>query len=129
LFAAPAALGALRDYDWPGNVRQLENLCRRLVVLSSGREIGVGDLPPAIVESAPPRELAGWSAALRLWAERSLAAGAENIHAEALAELERVLLDAAIVAHGGHRQQAAKSLGLSRNTMTRKLGSSRTKHT
>jgi len=64
---------------------------------------------------------------LRLWAEQSLAAGAENIHTEALVELERVLLDAAIAAHGGHRQQAAKSLGLSRNTMTRKLGSSRTK--
>ncbi|MEO7432551.1 MAG: nitrogen regulation protein NR(I) [Dokdonella sp.] len=122
---SPAALGALRDHDWPGNVRQLENLCRRLVVLSSGREIGVGDLPAALVARAPPRELAGWSAALRVWAEQSLAAGAENLHTEALAELERVLLAAALAAHDGHRQHAAKSLGLSRNTMTRKLGSSR----
>jgi two-component system nitrogen regulation response regulator GlnG len=122
---SPAALGALRDYAWAGNVRQLENLCRRLAVLSSGREIGVGDLPPAIVESTPPRELSGWSDALRVWAEQSLAAGVENIHTQAQAELERVLLDAALTAHGGHRQHAAKSLGLSRNTMTRKLGSSR----
>ena len=124
---SPAALGALRDYAWPGNVRQLENLCRRLALLSSGREIGVADLPPGIVESAPLRDAAGWSGALRLWAEQSLAAGAENIHTEAQAELERVLLDAALAAHGGHRQHAAKSLGLSRNTMTRKLGSSRKK--
>ena len=39
---SPAALGVLRDYAWPGNVRQLENLCRRLAVLAPGREIGVG---------------------------------------------------------------------------------------
>jgi two-component system nitrogen regulation response regulator GlnG len=124
---SPAALGALRDYAWPGNVRQLENLCRRVAVLSPGREIGVGDLPPAIVESAPPREVAGWSAALRTWADAALVAGAENIHAEAHAEFERVLFDAALSAHRGHRQHAAKSLGLSRNTLTRKLGSSRKK--
>ncbi|GAA0710802.1 nitrogen regulation protein NR(I) [Dokdonella soli] len=124
---SPAALGALRDYDWPGNVRQLENLCRRLAVLTPGREIGVGDLPPAIVESVPQNEGAGWSTALRAWADQRLATGAENIHAEAHAEFERVLLDAALAAHGGHRQHAATSLGLSRNTMTRKLGSSRRK--
>jgi len=124
---SPAALGALRDYAWPGNVRQLENLARRLAVLAPGREIGVGDLPPAISDAAPPREVAGWSAPLRAWADEALAAGAENIHAEAYAEFERVLLDAALAAHRGHRQHAAKSLGLSRNTMTRKLGSSRRK--
>jgi two-component system nitrogen regulation response regulator GlnG len=124
---SPAALGALRDYAWPGNVRQLENLARRLAVLAPGREIGVGDLPPAISEAAPPREVAGWSAPLRIWADEALAAGVENIHAEAYAEFERVLLDAALAAHRGHRQHAAKSLGLSRNTMTRKLGSSRKK--
>jgi two-component system nitrogen regulation response regulator GlnG len=122
---SPAALGVLRDYAWPGNVRQLENLCRRLAVLSPGREIGVGDLPPAILEGALPVGSDAWSDALRVWAEQRLAVGAENLHAEALAELERVLLDVALAAHGGHRQHAGKSLGLSRNTMTRKLGSSR----
>ncbi|WP_300620739.1 nitrogen regulation protein NR(I) [Dokdonella sp.] len=122
---SPAALGVLRDYAWPGNVRQLENLCRRLAVLAPGREIGVGDLPPALLEATPAPEASGWSSALRLWAEQALAAGTPNVHGEALAELERVLLDAALAAHRGHRQNAAKALGLGRNTMTRKLGSSR----
>ncbi len=122
---SPAALGALRDYAWPGNVRQLENLCRRLAVFASGREIGVGDLPAAIVDAAPAYAAESWSDGLRAWAVQRLAAGAGEIHTEARAELERVLLDAALAAHGGHRQHAAKSLGLSRNTMTRKLGSSR----
>ncbi|MEO5622957.1 MAG: nitrogen regulation protein NR(I) [Dokdonella sp.] len=122
---SPAALGALRDYAWPGNVRQLENLCRRLAVFASGREIGVGDLPPAIVDAVLAHAAESWSDGLRAWAVQRLAAGAGEIHTEARAELERVLLDAALAAHGGHRQHAAKSLGLSRNTMTRKLGSSR----
>lgn len=124
---SPAALAAFHRYAWPGNVRQLENLCRRLAVLVSGREIGVGDLPHAIVATQPARETAGWSNGLRRWAEQALADGASNIHAEAYAEFERVLLDAAMAAHRGHRQKAAKALGLGRNTMTRKLGSSRRK--
>ncbi|MGN6520830.1 MAG: nitrogen regulation protein NR(I) [Dokdonella sp.] len=121
----PAALGALRGYAWPGNVRQLENLCRRLAVLAPGREVGVGDLPPSIVHAAAQAEPAGWEAALRRWAEQRLGAGATDLYREADEVLERVLLDAALAAHGGHRQNAARALGLGRNTVTRKLGSSR----
>jgi len=121
----PAALGALRGYAWPGNVRQLENLCRRLAVLAPGREVGVADLPPAILADPPPGASAGWDEALRAWAAQQLTAGTGDLHREALAIFERVLLDAALAAHGGHRQNAARALGLGRNTMTRKLGSSR----
>jgi len=124
----PAALGALRGFGWPGNVRQLENLCRRLAVLAPGREVGVSDLPPAIHADAMSSDAPGWDDALRAWATQRLAAGASEIHRDAIAVLERVLLDAALAAHGGHRQNAARALGLSRNTMTRKLGSSRRKH-
>jgi two-component system nitrogen regulation response regulator GlnG len=70
-----------------------------------------------------------WTGALRDWAEAALAAGESGLHARALGELERVLLDAALAAHGGHRQDAARALGLGRNTLTRKLGSSRPRRT
>jgi two-component system nitrogen regulation response regulator GlnG len=123
---SPAALGALRDYAWPGNVRQLENLCQRLAVLVPGREIAVNDLPPAVVEgSAEP--VADWTIGLRAWAERALARGETGIHATARDAFERVLLETALAAQHGHRQNAAKALGLGRNTITRKLGSSRRK--
>ncbi|HEY6940657.1 nitrogen regulation protein NR(I) [Dokdonella sp.] len=125
----PAALGALRGHSWPGNVRQLENLCRRLAVLAPGREIGVADLPQAIVADGGAGEPVGWDAALRRWAEARLAAGTTGVYGEASAVLERVLLDAALAAHGGHRGNAANALGLGRNTMTRKLGSSRRRRT
>ena len=122
----PGALLALREQAWPGNVRQLENLCRRLAVLASGRVIGVADLPAGMrSDASPPRE--AWSTALASWAEQELAAGTPALHARARAELERVLFDAALAASQGHRQNAAKALGLGRNTLTRKLGSSRTR--
>jgi two-component system nitrogen regulation response regulator GlnG len=120
---SPAALGALRDADWPGNVRQLENLCRRLAVMASGREIVVSDLPAASVPARGGE--ATWTAALREWAERELADGRESLYPRAEAELERVLFGVALAHHAGHRQQAASTLGLGRNTLTRKLGSSR----
>ena len=122
---SPAALGALRDYAWPGNVRQLENLCQRLAALAPGREIGVGDLPPSIVDAGARDAEIDWTLGLRAWAEHALASGETGIHATALAAFERVLLDAALTAQRGHRQNAAKVLGLGRNTITRKLGSSR----
>ena len=121
---APAALAALGDHAWPGNVRQLENLCRRLAVLASGRVIGVGDLPADMRGGSAPRRPA-WSLALADWADQELAGGNPDLHARALVEFERVLLDAALLARKGHRQNAAAALGLSRNTLTRKLGSSR----
>ena len=119
------ALAALARMQWPGNVRQLENLCRRLAVLAPGREIGLTDLPHAIAGVPPAAAPGGWDEALRRWARQRMADGEGGIHAEALARFESVLLEAALDAHGGHRQNAAKALGLGRNTLTRKLGSSR----
>jgi two-component system nitrogen regulation response regulator GlnG len=62
---------------------------------------------------------------LRAWATRALADDEADIHARAREALDRVLLEAALAAHGGHRQHAAAALGVGRNTLTRKLGSSR----
>ena len=124
----PDTLDALRAHPWPGNVRQLENLCRRLAVLAPGRKIARADLPHTFGAGAQTTfDAAGWDTALRRWADQRLANGATGIHTEAQALFERTLLDAALAAHGGHRQNAAKALGLGRNTLTRKLGSSRGK--
>ena len=121
---AAAALAVLSEYAWPGNVRQLENVCRRLAVLASGRQIGVGDLP-AELRIDTPRSRPAWTAALADWVEQELKSDGENLHARALAEFERVLLEVALTVNDGHRQNAARALGVGRNTLTRKLGSSR----
>ncbi|PWK92599.1 nitrogen regulation protein NR(I) [Fulvimonas soli] len=116
-----AALRALEQREFPGNVRELENLCRRLAVIAPGAEIQPADLGAA--PGAPrPR---GWTGALREWAAQALAAGEADIHARAREALDQTLLEAALEAHGGHRQHAAAALGVGRNTLTRKLGASR----
>ncbi|HEX7325213.1 MAG TPA: nitrogen regulation protein NR(I) [Rhodanobacteraceae bacterium] len=119
-----AALQALMHMDFPGNVRQLENLCRRLTVVVAGTSIQREDL----VDATPAPTLAtgtAWETALRAWADAELARGTPALHAMARARFDRILLDAALAAHAGHRQKAASALGLGRNTLTRKLGPSR----
>jgi two-component system nitrogen regulation response regulator GlnG len=116
-----AALKALEQRDFPGNVRELENLCRRLAVIARGAEIQVADLGSA----QPPQMPGDWTAALRDWAGQALVRGEADIHARAREALDRVLLEAALAAHDGHRQHAAAALGVGRNTLTRKLGASR----
>jgi two-component system nitrogen regulation response regulator GlnG len=123
---AQAALQALAQRDFPGNVRQLENLCRRLAVIAPGTTIRRDDLDDA--DATRPRATEGalpWESALRAWADEQLAGDAQNLHARARERFDRVLLDAALAVHEGHRQNAARALGLGRNTLTRKLGSSR----
>ena len=116
------AMKLIEQRDYPGNVRELENLCRRLAVIAPGAEIQPGDLG-----ALPPRAARGsdWTDALRLWAQDALAQGEEDIHARARDALDKTLLQAALLANEGHRQHAAAALGVGRNTLTRKLGASR----
>ena len=118
-----AALRALELRDFPGNVRELENLCRRLAVIAPGVEIQAAELGAAAAPAVP----GDWAGALRDWASQALERGEADIHARAREALDRTLLEAALAAHGGHRQHAAAALGVGRNTLTRKLGASRTR--
>jgi len=108
--------------DWPGNVRQLVNACRRLTVLAAGREIKSADLP-ADLGGAPGDTAAGsdWTQMLAHWAQRELELGSRRLLDEALPEFERTLIRTALARAGGRRQDAAKLLGWGRNTLTRKM--------
>ena len=121
---SPAALGVLAEMPWPGNVRQLENLCRRLAVMAPGREIRVQDLP-AVERNVMSDGDADWREPLGRFAREQLARGAQNIYAQLRDEFDRTLLAAALAENANQRGRAAQQLGLGRNTLTRKLGSSR----
>ncbi|MFS8138569.1 MAG: sigma 54-interacting transcriptional regulator, partial [Thermomonas sp.] len=121
-----AALDRLRIHTWPGNVRELENLCWRLAALAPGDTIGLADLADALpLTRQTTGEAATWQGALDTWARARLASGAHDLHVEAKRDFEQVLLQAALDHCDGHRGDAALRLGLGRNTVTRKLGTSR----
>jgi len=109
---------------WPGNVRQLENLCRWLTVMASGHEVHMVDLPPDAGDShiAPTITTDGdWEQALRLWAFQAIANGEESIATRATSRMEKIMIEAALQHAGGKRLVAARLLGWGRNTLTRKL--------
>ena len=118
----PAAEQLLLVGDWPGNVRQLVNACRRLTVLAAGREIKASDIPADLGGSSHEAGAANdWTQLLAGWAQRQLDAGSRRLLDAALPEFERVLIRTALARAGGRRQDAAKLLGWGRNTLTRKM--------
>ena len=118
----PEAAAVLQSYSWPGNVRELVNICRRLTVLSPGSEVRVEDLP-ANISGAPAAGSNGqdWTAALAEWAGRQGSNAPRPLLDIALPAFERTLIQVALKATQGHKQEAAKLLGWGRNTLTRKL--------
>jgi len=118
----PEVLVFLSGLDWPGNVRQLENTCRWLTVMASGKEIHLDDLP-AELRSEPGRRsgATAWERGLQRWAESVLAHGETGILETALPRFEKTLIDVALRCSEGRRQDAAKLLGWGRNTLTRKI--------
>ncbi len=127
---AQGSLERLVAYDWPGNVRQLENLCWRLAALAPGEMISREDLDDALA-ATPGKDSAreagddDWDRRLSAWTRAQLELGRDDIHAQARERFERALFDAALEHTGGRRTEAAARLGLGRNTLTRKLGPGR----
>ncbi len=113
----------LQQFQWPGNVRQLENICRFLTVMASGQEILLEDLPSELtVKTAQiSSQASSWQAVLSDWMDQELAQGNSAILDTAMPEFEKVMLERALLFTQGHKQDAAKKLGWGRNTLTRKL--------
>jgi len=119
----PEALNLLVRFDWPGNVRQLVNGCRRLTVTAPGSEIRPEDIPDELGGQGTSRPgSAEWSLQLAHWAEGALRnEGGKPLLDTALPEFERTLITAALAQAQGHRQDAARRLGWGRNTLARKI--------
>jgi two-component system nitrogen regulation response regulator GlnG len=113
----------LKRCDWPGNVRQLENLCRFLTVMASGQEILMEDLPDDLNDKRETSSniASSWQHAFSLWIDEQLNMGNMDILDTALPEFEKIALERALSFTQGHKQEASKKLGWGRNTLTRKL--------
>ncbi|MBS0376139.1 MAG: nitrogen regulation protein NR(I) [Proteobacteria bacterium] len=117
----PAAERQLAGAEWPGNVRQLVNVCRRLTVAAPGSEIRAEDLPPELGAPGRAEPQDDWARALEQWARLRAQSGGAPLLDVALPEFERTLIRVALARSEGRRQDAARVLGWGRNTLTRKM--------
>ena len=99
------ALEYLERYSWQGNVRELENVIERAVLLSKDKFIGPDDLPNSIKEEQSRRQETHKSMSLK----------------EAMAEPEKTLIRQALKAHHWNRQETAKALQINRTTLFKKM--------
>ena len=119
------AMDMLKVYPFPGNVRQLENICHWLTVMAPGQTIEPGDLPPEMKESpqASPGGMPSgdWVTALEHLTDQRLKRGEIGIIDSLTHQFEAALIKTALAHTGGRRVEAAHLLGLGRNTLTRKI--------
>ena len=116
-----AAMNYLSAHDFPGNVRQLENVCHWLTVMAAGQSIEINDLPPELREESSRVQGSDWIGALSREAEKALARGESGIMDSLSRQFEKVLIAKALAHTGGRRIEAANLLGIGRNTITRKI--------
>ncbi|WP_415889085.1 nitrogen regulation protein NR(I) [Neptuniibacter sp. SY11_33] len=111
------------NLTWQGNVRQLENTCRWLTVMATGREVLIDDLPPELMQSSESETaVAGdWELSLRNWADQQLGLGHRNLLDTAVPAFEKIMIETALKHTAGRRRDAAELLGWGRNTLTRKI--------
>ncbi len=114
----------LSALPWAGNVRQIENTCHLLTAMCPSNTIQIDDLPEELKAESVKQPLVvegDWLEAARLDIIKRLSAGEEDIAKRVVASIEQVLIMQALEMTKGRRQEAAKLLGLGRNTLTRKI--------
>jgi two-component system nitrogen regulation response regulator GlnG len=116
-----SAMAYLSARDLAGNVRQLENICHWLTVMSPTQLIEIGDFPPELREDVETTS-GDWLAALAREADRRLVSGEKDIMENLSKSFEKTLIARALAHTGGRRIEAASLLGIGRNTITRKIG-------
>ncbi|EFZ5712567.1 two-component system response regulator, partial [Shigella flexneri] len=97
----PQAMDLLIHYDWPGNIRELENAVERAVVLLTGEYISERELPLAIASTPIPL--------------------GQSQDIQPLVEVEKEVILAALEKTGGNKTEAARQLGITRKTLLAKL--------
>src|ERR1700694_4165299 len=118
-----AALRVLSTFAFPGNVRQLENICHWVTVMAPGLRIDVADLPPELRTDTgtSPERYGDWQQALDRELAQALTRGERAVGERLEREFEKTLILRALQHTGGHRMEAAQWLGWGRNTLTRKI--------
>lgn len=123
---SPEALGILTSYHWPGNIRELQSVLRKTMLMATGPVLVPEFIPRELVRSLeePSRPSVGTEDAdLSRFLDTREAAGSEDLYAEALEWMERHVLTRVLQAHAGNQSKAAEQLGITRGSLRNKLRS------
>ncbi|MBR1374637.1 MAG: nitrogen regulation protein NR(I) [Cardiobacteriaceae bacterium] len=116
------ALEKLSNYSWPGNIRQLENLCQQLTIMTAGDIIDVADLPQLEnKEKISEKKISNWEDILIEEVKKSLQNNESDIYQNYLRKVEDLIIKTALETVNNHKNRAAIKLGIGRNTISRKL--------
>ncbi|MDZ7791833.1 MAG: nitrogen regulation protein NR(I) [Xanthomonadales bacterium] len=120
--ADEALIHHLTALPWPGNVRELRHLCQSMAALAPGEVVGIDDLP-AEYRQLPDSQAAGssWTREMEAELRQRLSSGDEDLHASFLERFEASIAQTAVAACDGNQSEAARRLGISRNTLARML--------
>lgn len=114
----------LSSLHWSGNVRQLENTCHWLAVMTSGQTVHMSDLPPELLkddQQTTGENNGDWEQSLSVKIKQQLIAGETGIASPLISIVEKILIDSALQKTNGRKNDAAILLGWGRNTLTRKI--------
>lgn len=111
--------------EWQGNVRQLENVCHWLTVMVAGNTVNISDLPSELQspsdQSSSFQGQAKWSNGLEQDIKGRILEGKENIYETYIEMVEKILIEKALEHTKRRKIDAARILGIGRNTITRKI--------
>jgi two-component system nitrogen regulation response regulator GlnG len=111
-----------KKLSWTGNIRQLRNICHWLTVMSPGKEIGISDLPAEILkENIYTSNLNNWEESLRFKIKNDLSNNINDIYNYYIDKFEEIVISTTLEHCNGKKINAAKKLGIGRNTITRKI--------
>ena len=113
------------NLDWKGNVRQLENVCHWLTVMAAGKTVNMTDLPNELKDESnklqADQNQINWISGLEAEIRSKILQGNNEVYDTFISLTEKVLIESALENSSNKKIEAAKILGIGRNTITRKI--------
>ncbi len=112
----------IEEYNWPGNVRQLENICYWLALMTPTQNVKVHDLPTEIKDyEVTESPSSSWEENFNTWIRNVASTIDKDLLSVANAKLEKIIIKAALEQANGKKNESAVLLGLGRNTLAKKM--------
>ena len=112
----------IEQYNWPGNVRQLENICYWLALMTPTQNVKVHDLPTEIKDyEVTESPSSSWEENFNTWIRNVASTIDKDLLSVANAKLEKIIIKAALEQANGKKNESAVLLGLGRNTLAKKM--------